>query len=159
MAESAATLQAEIERLRQAVYKHYAQKADDLCWRDDNELYAAFGLPKRDNSVGDPVAMLANCRRFIEQRCNAGGPWKSYAELEAENAKLRAALWPSGSAVEEFAKANEPNPPPNARYEHLGVSPLEYWQMCPVNGGSWKWIPNRVVCLREMRHAAKKELG
>jgi hypothetical protein len=39
--------------------------------------------------VGDKVAMLANCERFINQRCEAGG-WPSYVELEQERDKLRA---------------------------------------------------------------------
>lgn len=81
--------EAEVERLRAAIVRHHSQKADDLCWMDDNELYAAAGLPPRDNTVGDPEAMLANCKRYIAQRCQNGGPWKSYAELEAEVERLR----------------------------------------------------------------------
>lgn len=82
----------ELLKLRAAVAKHHAQKADDRCQFDDDELYAAAGLPAVDRRVGDKVAMLANCARFVERRCEGGGPWKSYAELEAENAQLRERL-------------------------------------------------------------------
>ena len=68
----------------EAVLEHYSQKADDLCWLDDNKLYDAFDLPPRYPEIGDPDAMLKNCQRFISQRCLAGGNWKSYAELEQE---------------------------------------------------------------------------
>jgi len=88
---------AEIRRLRAAIVKHHDQKADDRCWMDDHELYAAAGLPDPDNCIGDPEAMLANCKRFITSRCRADGPWKSYAELEAENAALR-------TQIAEFAE-------------------------------------------------------
>lgn len=83
---------AEVKRLHQAIAEHHAQKADDRCIEDDDRLYAAAGLPPCDRRVGDPVAMLTNCARFIANRCEAGGPWKSYAELEAENGRLRAEL-------------------------------------------------------------------
>jgi hypothetical protein len=73
----------EVERLREAVAKHHGQIADDRCWMDDDELYAAFGLPPVDRRVGDKAAMRANCDRFIERRCEGGG-WQSYAELEAK---------------------------------------------------------------------------
>jgi hypothetical protein len=84
-------LAADNRRLRAAVHRHYDQHADDLCVFDDNELYAAFGLGPRVPTVGDPAAMLANCQRFIAQRCQPGGGWKSYAELEAELGDLREA--------------------------------------------------------------------
>ena len=85
-------LSQEVERLKAAIAEHHAQKADDRCWEDDDRLYAAFGLQPPDRRVGDPEAMLENCKRFIKQRCEGGGPWKSYAELEAENAELKAKL-------------------------------------------------------------------
>lgn len=57
---------------------------------DDQELYAALKDGNLgDNTVGDPQKMLRNCQRYIELRCKGGGNWKSYAELEAENAELR----------------------------------------------------------------------
>lgn len=88
-----AALEAENARLRGAIAAHHAQKADDRCWMDDNVLYAAAGLPEdaAHRCVGDKAAMLKNCERFVEVRCREG-QWLSYAELEAENAKLRAAL-------------------------------------------------------------------
>lgn len=89
--------------LENAILEHYNQKADDLCWMDDNKLYEVMGLPPRDNTVGDPCAMLENCKRYIEQRCQGGGPWKSYADLEKENNKLRTAL---GQAVSLYEPEN-----------------------------------------------------
>jgi hypothetical protein len=82
-------LQAEVERLRAAIIKHRSQKADDRCIEDDDELYAALGdgIPC-DRRVGDKIAMLHNCARFIERRCEGGG-WPSYVELEAERDEAR----------------------------------------------------------------------
>ena len=78
---------AERDRLRTAIAEHHAQKADDRCIEDDDRLYAAAGLPPCDRRVGDQAAMLENCKRFIERRCEGGG-WPSYAELEAERDRL-----------------------------------------------------------------------
>lgn len=82
--QSGPCLVTERNRLESAIATHHAQHADDLCWQDDAKLYEAAGLPPRQPTVGDPEAMLANCKRFIAQRCIAGGPWVSYAELERE---------------------------------------------------------------------------
>jgi hypothetical protein len=68
----------------EAVKAHHDAHADDLCVLDDDELYKKFGLPPRDNSVGDTKAMLANCERFLKQRCKPGGGWISYKELEEQ---------------------------------------------------------------------------
>ena len=84
----AVRLRAENDRLTAAIVTHHAQKADDRCIEDDDRLYAAAGLPPCDRRVGDKVAMLANCQRFIERRCEGGG-WPSYAELEAERDKWK----------------------------------------------------------------------
>jgi len=102
----------EAEKRRAAIARHHAQHADDLCWLDDDDLYAAAGLPPKNLCVGDPKAMLRNCKRFIRQRCMAGGDWKSYAELEAENAKLRALLGPNRYCHGCGASINPPPPPP-----------------------------------------------
>jgi hypothetical protein len=77
--------------LENAIRKHRDQKADDRCWMDDAELYAALGDGNvGDNGcIGDPVAMLENCKRFIQHRCTAGGPWKTYQELLDENESLK----------------------------------------------------------------------
>lgn len=81
----------EHEALLTAVKEHWSQKADDRCIEDDTRLYAAAGLPPADHHVGDKDAMLANCKRFIERRCE-GGKWPSYAELESRLAKIAAVL-------------------------------------------------------------------
>ena len=73
----------QITALRAAIHKHWSQKADDRCWMDDDLLYAAAGLPPVDRSVGDANAMLLNCKRFINQRCEER-KWKTYAELEVD---------------------------------------------------------------------------
>ncbi len=67
--------------LLKAVHKHHDQKADDRCVEDDDKLYEAAGLPPCDRRVGDKAAMLKNCERFIDKRCEGGG-WPSYKELE-----------------------------------------------------------------------------
>jgi len=78
----------ERRRLQEAIAEHHRQKADDRCREDDDKLYAAAGLPPVDRRVGDKAAMLANCARFIERRCEGGG-WPSYAELEKQIADYR----------------------------------------------------------------------
>jgi hypothetical protein len=80
------------DTLQAAIAEHHAQKADDRCFLDDDELYAVARLPPVDRTIGNPAAMLENCKRFIAQRCQGGGLWKSYAELEAENKNLLSVL-------------------------------------------------------------------
>jgi hypothetical protein len=80
------------ERLKLAIETHRAQKADDRCIEDDDRLYEALGDGvKCDRHVGDKTAMLLNCARFIERRCE-GGKWPSYAELEKILRQTRNAL-------------------------------------------------------------------
>ena len=79
--DEARALVEENERLKAAITEHHAQKADDRCIEDDDKLYAAAGLPPCDRRVGDKAAMLKNCERFIERRCQGGG-WPTYAQLE-----------------------------------------------------------------------------
>lgn len=81
------------EKLESAIREHWSQKNDDRCWEDDVKLYAAVPLPESTHHcIGDPAAMLENCKRFIDQRCVKGGLWKSYAELERELTTLRQQL-------------------------------------------------------------------
>jgi len=84
------SLRAERDILKAAIQKHHDQYADDRCFIDDVELYAAAGLAPADVRVGDKFAMLKNCVRFVEQRCESGGPWKSYADLETERDAIKA---------------------------------------------------------------------
>lgn len=80
--ERAVKAEEEIDRLKAAIRLHRDQRGDDRCWLDDLQLYAALGEPiKPDNRVGDKDAMLKNCARFIERRCE-GGAWPSYHDLE-----------------------------------------------------------------------------
>ncbi len=84
-------LKEELDKLHAAVKRHHDQIADDRCRFDDDELYAAFGLPPADYRVGDKAAMLENCKAFIEKRCDSGF-WRSYQELLEENKRLLAEL-------------------------------------------------------------------
>lgn len=87
-----APLNKRIAELEAAIRKHRNQKADDRCIEDDDELYAVLGDGiKCDRRVGDKFEMLKNCARFIDRRCDGGG-WPTYAELEAENKRLKAML-------------------------------------------------------------------
>jgi hypothetical protein len=76
-----ATLKEERNRLRNAIIKHRSQIADDRCIEDDDELYKAVGDGIRDRRVGNQEEMLANCKRYISQRCTSGGHWITYTEL------------------------------------------------------------------------------
>lgn len=85
-------LRVERDKLQAAITEHAQQKADDRCWLDDIGLYSAAGVSHlADNQVGDKTAMLKNCERYIERRC-AGGKWPTYAELEAELARIDAVM-------------------------------------------------------------------
>lgn len=88
--------EAERDRLREAIRTHRSQKADDRCVEDDDRLYAVLGDGILcDRRVGCREAMLANCGRFIDRRCEEGG-WPTYVELEAVRDRLLAvckALW------------------------------------------------------------------
>lgn len=77
-------LQCRVVELENAIRSHRSQRADDRCIEDDDRLYAVLrdGI-KCDRRVGSKEEMLANCKRFIERRCEGGG-WPTYAELEAK---------------------------------------------------------------------------
>lgn len=100
-------LHAEVERLRAAIAKHRSQKADDRCIEDDDELYAALGDGiKCDRRVGDKIAMLHNCERFITRRCEGGG-WLSYVELEAERDEAREGIRAAHRVLDELGVKRE----------------------------------------------------
>ncbi len=80
-----------LDSLLAVIQEVHGQRADDLCWMDIDRIFAAAGLSVPDRSVGDKEAMKANCHRFIDRMC-AGGKWKSYVDLEAENERLRLRL-------------------------------------------------------------------
>jgi hypothetical protein len=96
---------AELDRLRAAIRTHRDQRADDRCIEDDDRLYAALGdgIPC-DRHVGDKAAMLRNCMRFIDRRCE-GGTWPSYADLEEQIADLRASNAQLDRLCDEQTKA------------------------------------------------------
>jgi hypothetical protein len=94
-------LTARVAVLEAAIREHRSQRADDRCHLDDDRLYAALGDGiKCDRRVGDKLAMLRNCERFIDRRCE-GGHWPTYADLEAERDHLRRAIRDAGFAVME----------------------------------------------------------
>jgi hypothetical protein len=89
-----------LEYTRDAIRTHRSQHLDDRCWMDDQELYAVLGDGDLgDNSTPDKAKMLENCSRFIDQRCKPG-EWKSYQELEAEVAALRAERAPEAEMLD-----------------------------------------------------------
>lgn len=80
----------DLHRLVDVITEIHAQHSEDLCWMpaDVNRIFEACGLPKQDLRVGGRAAMLRNCERYVA--ClEEGGPWRTYAELEAENELLR----------------------------------------------------------------------
>jgi hypothetical protein len=123
-------LSARVEVLENAIKTHRSQKADDRCIEDDDALYAALGDGvKCDRRVGDKEAMLANCKRFIERRCE-GGWWPSYVQLEEALAcarkdanDVRARLW---KREEDLRIASEtfmvPLPEPGTAMAKLMIS-------------------------------------
>ncbi|MCI0463066.1 MAG: hypothetical protein L0Z62_39465 [Gemmataceae bacterium] len=109
-------LTAENEHLKAAIRKHRDQHADDRCWLDDQELYAALGEHKpADNSLPPRDQFLANCARFYDCRAQADN-WPSYQELEAELAAARARCESLADRVAAQAEllsrsAERPTPP------------------------------------------------
>jgi len=126
-----------VKELETAIRTHWEQKADDRCWEDDSKLYSVVPLPETTaRCIGDPEVMLENCKRFIKQRMCAGGPWKSYAELEAENAKLHEQIRHATEALE--ACYTSANPGSNAPLSVLAT-----------------WAGNEIAELRERCHYAE----
>lgn len=83
-----------VERLRDAIRRHRDYRGDDRCHLDDGELYDV--LPEGDTRPArDTAITLENCQRYID--CRQLGreyvsPQRRIEELEADNARLRAAL-------------------------------------------------------------------
>lgn len=96
--------EAERDRLKAAIAEHHNQRADDRCWQDDDLLYAKAGLKPHDNHVGDKAAMMVNCARFIERRCE-GGKWPTYVALEAELERLTEQAGESEAVLRSLACA------------------------------------------------------
>lgn len=96
LGRSHATLCKRTAELEAAIKSHRSQRADDRCIEDDDRLYAVLGDDiKCDRRVGDKEAMLKNCARFIERRCE-GGQWPSYASLVdgiRHGANMATELW------------------------------------------------------------------
>lgn len=82
------TLITELDSIISVIKDIHSQHADDLCWMDIDRIFQAVNLLMPDRRVGDKAAMKRNCNRFIDVMCQ-GGEWKSYAELERENAHLK----------------------------------------------------------------------
>lgn len=147
----------EIQRLKVAIRKHRDQKADDRCWMDDVALYETLGDGViLDNHVGDKDAMLANCSRFIANRCS-GGIWKSYAELEAENDELHSLVSTGFDVPRVLAWQQDPHRKPaqtaftsggeraaadlvemeaakwRDRLRGIDAALVEYMEVCPVD--------------------------
>jgi hypothetical protein len=84
------------------IARAHRQHADDLCWMDIDLIFAAAGLPVPDRKVGDKVAMLDNCRRYVHTMC-AGGGWKTYEELEKEITRLQELARKQDDLLKRFA--------------------------------------------------------
>lgn len=95
--------QCRITQLENAIKTVCSQPADDKCWMDLKPLADLVGV-ELDMHVGDPDAMLKNCQRYVRDVCVAGGPWKTYAELEAEVKSLEAELAIQATALDFVAK-------------------------------------------------------
>lgn len=142
-------LEREIESLRAAVSKHHAQRLDDRCFLDDEDLYAAFGLPPADVSTPPKEKMLANCERFLDQRCKPGSQWKSYQELEAELAAANEELakFKDHSRCPVCHQQFEMGQPPHFKPEESGEGHdgerAVHWvsgtQTCPECGATWPY--------------------
>lgn len=101
--------ESEAARLRTAIETHRAQRADDRCWLDDLELYKVLGdEAEPDNRVGDKYQMLANCVRFIDNRCEGGG-WRSYIEIERELTEAHNLLTTLGAPSRHYNEVMEPS--------------------------------------------------
>lgn len=73
-----------VHRILEEIKRLHSRHGDDLCWMPGelDKLFELAELPKQDRRVGDKFAMLKNCVRYVE--ClEEGGPWRTYAELEA----------------------------------------------------------------------------
>jgi hypothetical protein len=84
-----------LDRWWNAVAVHHAPIGDNLCIGDDNDLYAAFGLPLRDPWCPPEDQMFESCHRFVRRRCRPHDPalplppgMMTIAELEAEVERL-----------------------------------------------------------------------
>ena len=120
---------ARAEELAAAIRTHRAQKADDRCIEDDDQLYERLGDGiKCDRRVGDKAAMLENCRRFLERRCE-GGTWPTYQQLEARIEELEEVVAFYADPETYFAIGFFPDPPSGDFVEDfddtgsLGVKP------------------------------------
>lgn len=99
-------LAARVAALEQAIIAHRSQKADDRCIEDDDRLYEALGDGIRcDRRVGSKEDMLANCKRFIERRCEGGG-WPTYAELEMKLNQTQQLLTESEINYQDLMKSS-----------------------------------------------------
>jgi len=115
------------EKLRAAIAKHHSQKADDRCWLDDEELYAAAGLAPADRHVGDKAAMLKNCERFLKVRCQ-GGRWPSYVEVEDELTSARERIYHLESALKQliFSARQVTCTVKDEKYQKDLIAPLQH---------------------------------
>lgn len=94
------------EELMAVIREVHSQQADDVCWMDIDRIFAAAGLPVPDRTVGDKVAMLANCKRFIDTMC-CGGHWHSFAELRSDLAAANERIRTMGESCDRRGRRIE----------------------------------------------------
>jgi len=65
-----AELEAEVQRLREAIRTHRDERGDSRCWLDDARLYAAIGeaINESEFRLPERCEFLASCERYWESR-------------------------------------------------------------------------------------------
>ncbi len=100
MADRIAELEAEVQRLTDAIKLHHSKKGDDRCWMDDVNLYAVLGLPSPYTLLPERPQFAVSCTRYCERFYDTrqhptdlalgASPYKmTIAEMEAEIIRLR----------------------------------------------------------------------
>ncbi len=64
------SLRQKIEEQYNSVLKHYTALDNDLCWKNDDELYESFGLLPKNPAAITKEIFLANCGKYCEGQFN-----------------------------------------------------------------------------------------
>ena len=67
-AEHNDSLTAQVASLREAVQKHYDANGHDLCWENDDALYAAFGLKPKKRKLPSKEEFTRRCAEYRDQQ-------------------------------------------------------------------------------------------
>lgn len=77
-------LEAERDKLKDAIRNHRDQKGDDRCYLDDAELYAVLGEGEATTTLPPKEQFLANCARFHASRQKPGEPYQTEEDRHRE---------------------------------------------------------------------------